>query len=88
MQPEPGQPGGGAPDADAVGELDDRGAVSDGGHGALVAVREGHRRLALRQPADLGSGVRSYLQGQLRQRLAVGDRDVADREDPVLPGNA
>jgi len=35
--------------------------------------------------------VPAHLQGrlgELRQRLAVDERDVADREDPVVPGDA
>ena len=73
-----------------MGELDNRGAVADGGHEALVPVAERDRRLPLHQPADLVCGVRAHLQGglgELRQRPVPGVRDVADGEDPVLPGD-
>jgi hypothetical protein len=56
----------------------------------LVAVAEGHRRLSMHQPADLVRGVSAHLQGglgQLRQRMVLDERDVADREDPVVPGD-
>jgi hypothetical protein len=42
------------------------------------------------QPADLADGVLAHLHGwlgELRQGLVLGDRDVADREDPVVPND-
>jgi len=90
VQHEPGQPGERAVDAYPARELDDRGSVPDGGHDALVAVAESHRRLSLHQPADLFRGVLAHLQGglgQLRQRMVLDERDVTDREDPVVPGD-
>jgi hypothetical protein len=73
-----------------AGQLDDRGAVSDGRHDALVAVAEGDGGLPVRQPADLAGRVLAHLQGRLgklRQRLVVDERDVADREDVPVPGD-
>jgi hypothetical protein len=51
-----------------------------------IAERDG--RLTGFQPADLAGGVLAHLQGrlgQLRQRLIPDERDITDREDPVLP---
>src|SRR5256885_3543994 len=56
----------------------------------LSRVAEGHCRLSLHQPADLVRGVLAHLQGglgQLRQRMVLDERDVTDREDPVVPGD-
>src|SRR6516164_4601731 len=74
VQREPGEPGERAVDAHPARKLDDRGAVPDGGHDALVAVTERLRRPSLLEPGDLVRGVLAHLQGrlgELRQRLIL-----------------
>jgi hypothetical protein len=73
-----------------AGQLDDRGAVTDGRHDALVAVAERDGGLPAGQPADLAGGMLAHLQGrlgELRQRLVLDDCHVADREDVAMPGD-
>src|SRR5215469_10288255 len=90
VQREPDEPGESAAHAHAVRQFDHRGAVPDRGHDALVAVAERDRRLAALKPANLIRSVLAHLQGrlgELRQWLTVDERDVTDREDPLVPGD-